>query len=149
MENSIKTLEQFRATKREMSIADYCKEFGVGKDQFCEDCVSLLVYCNGLQIQQFKHGVYFVEYMRDSASNIDLSIVEEVFWDEFVKEEIGVTSDEALEDLNERTRIFIAAQGFPANSLDELQYEDLFGTPFMNEAQKAKTRYFLKQFVNH
>ena len=85
MNKKLETLEELRATKEEMTIAQYCAEYLEEQDVFDSHIQMMMVYKNGIYIEQVECGYQLVFY-NDYLFSPNLSDVEEYLWNTYREE---------------------------------------------------------------
>jgi hypothetical protein len=123
MKNKVKTLAQFRASKRIVRRHEYIARY---VDDSLQDGVEkVIVYGNdgdGFRIEILPDGKYYTQFERSEYIGQDLKRHEELFWDGFVKYELA-TPIEIEVDINERIIKFFKKNAERISYLNDVKQE--------------------------
>lgn len=113
----MKTLEEFKKSRRLMTPEEYNENFGV---QYCEVDIEdlnernikmLVVYETGAMIElgvdeRYVDIVFVLQLDRSEYKSRNLSVLEEKLWDEFAKtEQLNICKKDVIDDYKERIMI--------------------------------------------
>jgi hypothetical protein len=133
----MKTLKEFRRSRVRMTKTQYCETYGVPGDDIMGP--SLYCYADSVFISITATG-YHLLIDRSEYEGTDIEVLEATLWDDFYKEEIGLSYNQIEEELHMRSRELANELGCPHQSLDEIDQRH-----FIPE-QRMKVMYLLNQF---
>lgn len=133
----MKTLKEFRRSRVRMTKTQYCETYGVPGDDIMGP--SLWCYADSVFISITATG-YHLLIDRSDYEGPYIDTLEAVLWDDFYKEEIGLSYDQMEEDLHIRARELAKELGKSHLSLNEISLEKIV------PEKRVEIMYLLNQF---
>jgi len=98
------TFKEFQRSKVLLPWFVHCQLWGINTEH--EDINRRVYsYVNGLYIDVCNDGTYYVQYGNTDESNESLEVIERIFWDDYVKDELRYLG--LSEKVNHRTKIVV------------------------------------------
>lgn len=132
------TFEEFITSRRMMTATQIEETFGY---EMYSPIAHVYLRGYSIEIDEENNNLHLYLGNKEYCAEFSkLFLLEQVLWDDFVKYEEQLTTEEIEEDLHERSRQFMDSQGWPPLSLDEQDRAT------MTPEQIEQVDYLLRQF---